>query len=132
VIQNQCENAELLNHIAGHSSPRRISDSGRVPGGRVTRGAIRQRASPHSAVFLAVQAGRGIYDRDRAPGFRISLIAIGEVLKTVLVERLFHFSRDKLMTIPAFARSTIGRHLIAIKGDGRPLGCLKTAVKIKL
>ena len=34
----------------------------------------------------------------------ISLIAIGEVLKIVLVERLFHFSRDKLMTIPAFAR----------------------------
>jgi len=33
----------------------------------------------------------------------ISLIAIGEVLKIVLVERLFHFSRDKLMTIPAFA-----------------------------
>jgi hypothetical protein len=34
----------------------------------------------------------------------ISLIVIGEVLKIVLVERLFHFSRDKLMTIPAFAR----------------------------
>ena len=34
----------------------------------------------------------------------VSLIAIGEVLKIVLVERLFHFSRDKLMTIPAFAR----------------------------
>jgi hypothetical protein len=67
---------------------------------------------------------RGIYDRDRAL-VSVSLIAIGEVLKTVLVERLFHFSRDKLMTIPAFARSTIGRHLIAIKGDGRPLGCLK-------
>jgi hypothetical protein len=34
----------------------------------------------------------------------ISLIVIGEVLKIVIVERLFHFSRDKLMTIPAFAR----------------------------
>ena len=34
----------------------------------------------------------------------VSLIAIAEVLKIVLVERLFHFSRDKLMTIPAFAR----------------------------
>jgi hypothetical protein len=34
----------------------------------------------------------------------ISLIAVGEVLKIVLVERLFHLSRDKLMTIPAFAR----------------------------
>jgi hypothetical protein len=32
------------------------------------------------------------------------LIAIGEVLKIVLVERLFHFSRDKLMTIPLSAR----------------------------
>jgi hypothetical protein len=34
----------------------------------------------------------------------VSLIAIGDLLKTFLVERLFHFSRDKLMTIPAFAR----------------------------
>jgi hypothetical protein len=34
----------------------------------------------------------------------VSLIAIGEVLKIVSVERLFHFSRGKLMTIPAFAR----------------------------
>jgi hypothetical protein len=33
----------------------------------------------------------------------VLLIAIGEVLKIVLVERLFHFSRDKLMSIPAFA-----------------------------
>jgi hypothetical protein len=33
-----------------------------------------------------------------------ALIAIGEVLKIVFVERLFHVSRDKLMTIPAFAR----------------------------
>jgi hypothetical protein len=37
-------------------------------------------------------------------GSGVALIAIGEVLKLVLVERLFHFSRDKLMTIPAFAR----------------------------
>jgi hypothetical protein len=34
----------------------------------------------------------------------VSLIAIGELLKIVIVERLFHFSRDKLMSIPAFAR----------------------------
>lgn len=34
----------------------------------------------------------------------VALIAIAEVLKIALVERLFHFSRDKLMTIPAFAR----------------------------
>ena len=34
----------------------------------------------------------------------VSMIAIGEVLKIVLVERLFHFSRDKLMSIPAIAR----------------------------
>jgi hypothetical protein len=34
----------------------------------------------------------------------LSAVTIGEVLKTFLVERLFHFSRDKLMTIPAFAR----------------------------
>jgi hypothetical protein len=33
----------------------------------------------------------------------ILLIAVGEVLKITLVERLFHLSRDKLMTIPAFA-----------------------------
>jgi hypothetical protein len=33
-----------------------------------------------------------------------SLIAIAEVLKIVSVERFFHFRRDKLMTIPAFAR----------------------------
>jgi hypothetical protein len=82
-------------------------------------------------IILAVQAVGAYMIADRAL-VSVSLIAIGEVLKTVLVERLFHFSRDKLMTIPAFARSTIGRHLIAIKGDGRPLGCLKTAVKIKL
>jgi hypothetical protein len=33
----------------------------------------------------------------------ILLIAVGEVLKITLVERLFHLSRDKLMSIPAFA-----------------------------
>jgi hypothetical protein len=33
----------------------------------------------------------------------VSLIVIGEVLKITIVERLFHFSKDKLMTIAAFA-----------------------------
>jgi hypothetical protein len=32
------------------------------------------------------------------------MIAVGEVLKVTLVERLFHFSRDKLLSIPWFAR----------------------------
>jgi hypothetical protein len=36
--------------------------------------------------------------------YGVSLIAVGEMLKILIVERLFHFSRDKLMTIPAFAR----------------------------
>ncbi len=31
------------------------------------------------------------------------VLAIGETLKIVVVERLFHMSRDKLMMIPAFA-----------------------------
>jgi len=31
------------------------------------------------------------------------VFAIGETLKIIVVERLFHMSRDKLMTIPAFA-----------------------------
>jgi hypothetical protein len=30
-------------------------------------------------------------------------IIVGELLKLVLIERLFHISRDKLMSIPAFA-----------------------------
>ena len=33
----------------------------------------------------------------------VLLIAVGEVLKITIVERLFHFSRDKLMSIRAFA-----------------------------
>jgi hypothetical protein len=33
----------------------------------------------------------------------ILVIVVGEVLKVTLVERLFHLSRDKLMSIPAFA-----------------------------
>jgi hypothetical protein len=32
------------------------------------------------------------------------VIGVGEVLKITIVERLFHVGRDKLMTIPAFAR----------------------------
>src|SRR5262249_49327159 len=35
----------------------------------------------------------------------ILLIAFGELLKVTIVERLFHFSRDKLMSIPALAWS---------------------------
>jgi hypothetical protein len=33
----------------------------------------------------------------------LTVLAIGEILKLVLVERLFCISRDKLMSIPAFA-----------------------------
>jgi hypothetical protein len=33
----------------------------------------------------------------------ITVFAVGELLKLVLVERLFRLSRDKLMSIPAFA-----------------------------
>jgi hypothetical protein len=32
-------------------------------------------------------------------------LVVGELLKLVLVERLFHLTRDKLMRIPAFARA---------------------------
>ena len=35
--------------------------------------------------------------------YGLGIIALAEVLKITIVERLFHFSRDKLMTIPAFA-----------------------------
>jgi hypothetical protein len=34
----------------------------------------------------------------------LAVLIVGEVLKLVLVERLFRVSRDKLMSIPAFAR----------------------------
>jgi hypothetical protein len=33
----------------------------------------------------------------------LTVLAVGEILKLVLVERLFCISRDKLMSIPAFA-----------------------------
>ncbi len=33
----------------------------------------------------------------------LTVLAVGEILKLVLVERLFSISRDKLMSIPAFA-----------------------------
>lgn len=33
----------------------------------------------------------------------VLLLVIGEILKIVIVERIFHMGRDKLMTIPAFA-----------------------------
>jgi hypothetical protein len=33
----------------------------------------------------------------------LTVLVVGEVLKLVLVERLFHINRDKLLTIPAFA-----------------------------
>jgi hypothetical protein len=35
--------------------------------------------------------------------YGVLVIAIGEVFKITIVERLFHFSRDKLMSIAAFA-----------------------------
>ena len=35
----------------------------------------------------------------------VLLISIGEILKITIVERLFHVGRDKLMSIPAFARA---------------------------
>ena len=35
----------------------------------------------------------------------VLLICVGEILKITIVERLFHVGRDKLMTIPTFARS---------------------------
>ena len=41
----------------------------------------------------------------------VLVIAVGEIVKITLVERLFHMSRDKLMTIPAFAWCY--RHVIA-------------------
>lgn len=33
----------------------------------------------------------------------LAVLVIGEILKLVLVERLFHLNRDKLLSIPAFA-----------------------------
>jgi hypothetical protein len=35
--------------------------------------------------------------------FGMAVLVVGEILKLVLVERLFSISRDKLMSIPAFA-----------------------------
>lgn len=35
--------------------------------------------------------------------YGVTLVGVAEVLKIAVVERLFHFSRDKLMTIAAFA-----------------------------
>jgi hypothetical protein len=35
----------------------------------------------------------------------MTALVVGELLKLVLIERLFHLSRDKLMVIPAFAWS---------------------------
>ena len=33
----------------------------------------------------------------------LAVLVVGEILKLVLVERLFHLNRDKLLSIPAFA-----------------------------
>ena len=33
----------------------------------------------------------------------LTVLGVGEILKLVLVERLFHLNRDKLLSIPAFA-----------------------------
>ena len=43
--------------------------------------------------------------------FGLVLVAVGEILKLVLVERLFSVSRDKLLSIPAFAWSRASQHL---------------------
>jgi hypothetical protein len=43
-------------------------------------------------------------------GMGMIVLVVGEVLKLVLVERLFSVSRDKLISIPAFAW-TYGRYL---------------------
>jgi hypothetical protein len=37
------------------------------------------------------------------PRYGLLLLAVGEALKILIVERIFHVGRDKLMTIPAFA-----------------------------
>jgi hypothetical protein len=37
------------------------------------------------------------------PGYGLALLIVGEVLKVTILERLFHFSRDKLLMIPVFA-----------------------------
>jgi len=42
----------------------------------------------------------------------LAVLSIGEILKLVLVERLFHISRDKLLTIRAFAWA-YGKYVIA-------------------
>jgi hypothetical protein len=35
--------------------------------------------------------------------YGLLVLAVGELLKILIVERIFHIGRDKLMTIPAFA-----------------------------
>ena len=42
----------------------------------------------------------------------LTVLVVGEILKLVLVERLFSISRDKLMSIPAFARA-FGKYCLA-------------------
>ena len=45
----------------------------------------------------------GVYLLTQHPAEGIALVAIGELLKIVTVERLFHIGRDKLLTIRWFA-----------------------------
>jgi uncharacterized protein len=47
----------------------------------------------------AYLAARGHFTRS------LAVLVVGEILKITIVERLFHIGRDKLMTIPAFART---------------------------
>src|ERR1700726_4115822 len=48
----------------------------------------------------------------------VLLIAVGELLKVTIVERLFHMSRDKLMSIGAFAWGyEIAKRLLAFLGS---------------
>ncbi len=56
----------------------------------------------------------------------LSALAVGEILKLVLVERLFCVSRDKLMSIPAFAwaygkYSAAKNYLMSLEASQRAL-----------
>jgi hypothetical protein len=55
--------------------------------------AVLEPAKPLGAYLIAT--GHVVYG--------VTFVGVAEVLKIAVVERLFHFSRDKLMTIAAFA-----------------------------
>jgi hypothetical protein len=62
--------------------------------------AVLEPAKPLGAYFMAT--GHVAYG--------VLVIATAEVFKITVIERLFHFSRDKLMSIRAFAWSMAGRN----------------------